>query len=257
VPAQDGVSAPSGVAVKVINADATQEVEPDDDFAHASDATRAAPLAVDGAIGRPGDVDCIRFTGKANAPLNVRVNARSVRSPLDPVLTIHSADGKQLEASDDTIGLNSYVRFTPPADGDYFARITDHLGAGGPLYVWRFVVTPIGASLALDVPRFGRDSQARQTVAVPRGGRVALALHAARGNFGGDLALLRRRPARRREAHAAPMGRASTRRSRCSRRGPTHRSRADSSTSWGSARRRRRRATCASASSSSSRSPTT
>jgi len=189
VPVQEGACAPSGVAVKVINADATLEVEPDDDFAHATDATRAAPLAVDGAIGRPGDVDCIRFTGKANAPLNVRVNARSVRSPLDSVLTIHAADGKQLEASDDTIGLDSYIRFTPPADGDYFARITDHLGAGGPLYVWRFVITPVAPSLSLDVPRFGRDSQARQTVAVPRGGRVALTLHAGRGNFGGDLAL--------------------------------------------------------------------
>ncbi len=189
VPAQDGGCAPSGVAVKVINGDATLEVEPNDDFEHASDATRAAPLAVDGAIGRPGAVDCIRFAGKANQPLNVRVNARSVRSLLDPVLTIHAADGKQLEASDDTIGLDSYVRFTPPADGDYFARITDHLGAGGPLYVWRFVITPVGPSLLLDVPRFGRDSQARQTVAVPRGGRVALVLHAGRGNFGGDLAL--------------------------------------------------------------------
>lgn len=189
VPEQDGISAPSGVAVKVINADAIPESEPNDDFAHATVAASAAPLAVDGTIGRPGDVDCVRFAGKANQPLNVRVNARSVRSPLDPVLTIHSADGKQLDYSDDTIGLDSYIRFTPPADGDYFARITDHLGAGGPLYVWRFVVTPIGPSLALDVPRFGRDSQARQTVAVPRGGRVALVLHAGRGNFGGDVAL--------------------------------------------------------------------
>src|SRR5262249_9618550 len=100
-----------------------------------------------------------------------------------------AAAAKDAEHSDDQLGLDSYVRFTPPADGDYFARITDHLGAGGPLYVWRFVITPVGPSLSLDVPRFGRDSQARQTVAVPRGGRVALVLHAGRGNFGGDVQL--------------------------------------------------------------------
>jgi hypothetical protein len=163
-PEQDGVAAPSGVALRVVGADSDFEIEPDDDFAHATVAGRAPPCAFDGCIDPPGDVDVVKFSAKANQPLNVRVNARSVRSPLDPVMSIHAADGKQLEFSDDTVGLDSYVRFTPPADGDYFVRITDHLGAGGPLYVWRLVIGPVVPSLTLDLPRFGRDSQARQTV---------------------------------------------------------------------------------------------
>jgi hypothetical protein len=189
VPEQDGISAPSGVALRVVNAEPVPEVGPNDDFAQATAAGRAPPVAFDGVIERPGDVDVVKFSAKANAALNVRLHGRSVRSPLDPVISIHAADGKQLDQSDDTIGLDSYLRFVPPADGDFFVRISDHLGAGGPLYVWRLVVTPITASLALDVPRFGRDSQARQTLAIPRGNRSALVVHCGRNNFAGDVKL--------------------------------------------------------------------
>lgn len=189
VPEQDGISAPSGVSVRVINAEPIPEVEPNDDFAHATAAGRPPPFAFDGVIDHPGDVDVVKFTAKANVALNVRVHGRSVRSPLDSVMSIHSADGKQLDQSDDTIGLDSYLRFVPPADGDYFVRISDHLGAGGPLYVWRLVVTPISPGLALDVPRFGRDSQARQTLSVARGNRSALVVHCGRNNFAGDVKL--------------------------------------------------------------------
>jgi len=167
-PEQDGVPAPSGVAIRVIGGNAS---------------------VFDGVIGKPGEVASVKFHAAANQPLHLRVNARSVRSPLDPVLSIHAADGRQLESNDDAIGLDSYVRFTPPADGDYVARITDQLGAGGPLYVWRLVIAPVVPSLTLDLPRFGRDSQARQTIAVARGNRTAFVVHAARGEFGGDVAV--------------------------------------------------------------------
>jgi pre-peptidase len=189
VPEQDGVSAPSGVALRVVNAEPIPEAEPNDDFAHATAAGKPPPLAFDGVIDHPGDVDVVKFSAKANAALNVRLHGRSVRSPLDSVITIHSADGKQLDASDDTIGLDSYLRFVPPADGDYFVRISDHLGAGGPLYVWRLVVSPVTPSLALDLPRFGRDSQARQTLSIARGNRGALVVHCGRNNFAGEVKL--------------------------------------------------------------------
>ena len=186
-PEQDGVPAPSGVALRVFPHDAIAAVEPDDSVAQATSAGRGAPLVFDGALDPAGDVDFVRFTARRDERLHMRVNARSVRSPLDPVLSVHRADGAQLDAADDVIGLDSYLQFAPPEDGEYVVRIADHLGAGGPTYVWRLIVSPISPSMNLDVPRFGRDPQARQMIAVPRGNRCATALHVARGAFGGEV----------------------------------------------------------------------
>src|SRR6185436_13602770 len=94
---------------------------------------RVSPApAFDGVLEQPGEVDEVRFTAKKGERMHVRVHARSIRSPLDPVLSIHKLDGTQLDAADDVIGLDSYLQFAAPEDGDYLARIADHLGAGGP-----------------------------------------------------------------------------------------------------------------------------
>jgi hypothetical protein len=199
VPVQDGRSAPSGVKVKLHAMPSAAEQEPNDSIAQATPppnadgspapSALAPPIAIDGVIAAPGDVDFVRFHAKKDERFHVRLNARSVRSPLDPVLSVHDAGGKQLEANDDSIGLDSYFQFTAPADGDFFVRVADHLGAGGPLFVWRMLIAAVGPGLNLDVPRFGRDPQARQFACVPRGGRYAMAVHAGRGAFAGDVAL--------------------------------------------------------------------
>src|SRR5207253_4975440 len=62
-------------------------------------ATRfAAPTALNGVIGAPGDNDNFRFTAKKGEAYDVRVHARSIRSPLDPVLTISAAGGGAIAA---------------------------------------------------------------------------------------------------------------------------------------------------------------
>jgi hypothetical protein len=186
-PEQDGVPAPSGLPLRIGPFEPVPEVEPNDAPAQATGAGRGPPLAFDGVLERPGDVDFVRFAARKDERTHLRVHARSIRSPLDPVLSIHRSDGAQLDAADDVVGLDSYLSFSAPEDGEYVARVVDHLGAGGPTYVWRLVASAVAPTLALDVPRFGRDPQARQMIAVPRGNRCATALHVGRGAFGGDV----------------------------------------------------------------------
>lgn len=191
-PERDGIAAPSGLPFRVRPFDGVVEIEPNDELATAAGTNgvaAAAPIGFDGCIATPGDVDWFRVALKKDERMNVRVVARQLRSALDPVLSVHATDGRQLDASDDTIGLDSYLAFTAPADGDYFFRVADHLRAGSPLHVYRLEVFPITASLSLDLPRFGRDSQARQAIAIPRGGRGATVIHAGRNQWSGALAL--------------------------------------------------------------------
>ena len=101
--------------------------------------------------------------------LDVRVYARAVRSPLDSVLTIYDARGKQLANNDDSGGPDSYLRFKTPADGDYFLSVTDQIKRGGPDFTYRVEVTPQQPAVTLAMTQPVKDSQERQTVEVPRG----------------------------------------------------------------------------------------
>ena len=84
------------------------------------------------------DIDYFTFMGKKGQRLTFTAHARSLRSPLDPVLNVYFGEGKEfknLKGSDD-VGRNPDSKFdlTLPADGKYYVRITDHLRKGGPDY---------------------------------------------------------------------------------------------------------------------------
>ncbi len=189
-PEQDGQVTPSPLTFRGRGFDGVDEVEPNDEFGQATAVARGVPLALDGVIGTTGDVDCWRFVAKKDERINVRVHARSLRSPLDPVLSIHAADGASLDFSDDTVGLDSYFAFSAPADGEYQLRVADQLRGGGATYVYRVELSAQTASLGVDVPRFGRDRQARQMAPVAQGNRYAMAIHANRNQFAGELAFV-------------------------------------------------------------------
>ena len=60
------------------------EKEPNDDQAHATPFT--APMALNGVIDKPGDVDHFVFTGKKGQTYDFRLYGRQIRSPLDSVM---------------------------------------------------------------------------------------------------------------------------------------------------------------------------
>jgi len=163
------------------------ESEPNDAVAQATPVE--LPLAFNGIIEKDGDVDCFKFTAKKGQQFDVECFGRRVRSGLDPVMNIYYANGKSIAGNDDSRGVDSYVRFNVPADGEYVVRVTDHLKKGRPDFVYRVEFHPRKPALSLSIPRVERYGQYRQQIYVARGNRFATLINARRTNFGGDLIL--------------------------------------------------------------------
>jgi hypothetical protein len=120
------------------------EREPNDSAATAQVVT--LPVIINGRIDKPGDWDVFRFEGHAGQQVVADVEARRLDSPLDSVLRLTDAAGKQLAFNDDhedkgagldTHYADSYLRFTLPADGAYYVYLGDAQQAGGPEYAYR------------------------------------------------------------------------------------------------------------------------
>ena len=185
----EGVSAPSPNWMRVSAYDNVLEVEPNDDFPQATAATGPLPLAFNGVMGAPGDVDRFRFSAKKDQKFTFSAHARSIRSPLDPVMQIFKAsDQSVIIGNDDATGMDAKLDFTAPEDGDYVLCIFDHLRAGGVDYVYRVEAAAAVPSLTLSIPQLARyDYQSRQMMPVPRGNRIPAIINGNRVNFGGDL----------------------------------------------------------------------
>ena len=164
------------------------EAEPNDDHAHATPFT--APAALNGVIGKAGDVDHYVFKATKGQAFDVRVFARQLRSPLDSVLYLGAKGGGALLGNDDAVGPDSYFRFGAPNDGEYVIWLNDQLLKGGPDYAYRIEVSPVAPKLALSIPN---ESLVRGTgnvaVAVPKGNRQAILVNAGRADFGGELSI--------------------------------------------------------------------
>jgi hypothetical protein len=151
----------------------------------------ALPVIVSGRIDRPGDWDVFRFEGKAGQEIIAEVQARRLGSPLDSVLKVTDAAGRQLAFNDDhedkgsgliTQHADSYLSVKLPASGAYLVHLGDTQHKGGPDYAYR---------LRLSEPR--PDFELRVTPAslnVRSGGNVALTVWAIRRDgFNGEISL--------------------------------------------------------------------
>ena len=109
------------------------EQEPNDQAAQAQTITDSA--VCNGRIQAAGDVDVWTFDAKKGETLDIEVRASRRGSPLDAVLTIVGADGKELAAADDISPENSdaQLRFAAPADGVYALAISERTPTRGGL----------------------------------------------------------------------------------------------------------------------------
>lgn len=182
---RDGMSAPSPNRVLVSSLPFANESEPNDESKKATPGEPlAVPCAFHGVISKKDDVDWFCFSAKKGENLRVRVRARSLRSPLDSVLILRDANGKQVARNDDQGGLDSVIDFKPAADGKYFINIRDQLGNAGPDYVYRVEIHPRSPSLSASIPMGKRyDSQYRKMINVPRGNRYATVVNIDRQNI--------------------------------------------------------------------------
>ena len=166
----------------------TMEAEPNDTPATATRFT--PPVALNGVIATPGDVDRYVFQARKGETYNIRVFARQIRSPLDSVLSITARKGSRVASNDDTGGPDSYVRFVAPGDGDYVLTMTDQLKNGGPDYTYRVEISPVAPMLRLSPPNEAiRRGTGVMALAVPRGNRQAILINAARADFRGAVTL--------------------------------------------------------------------
>jgi len=123
------------------------ETEPNDDTAHAQ--KLKLPIVVNGRIDKLGDRDVFSFEGRANEELVIEVFARRLNSPLDSILKLTDAQGKQIAANDDhedkSYGLathhaDSRLGLKLPADGLYYIHLGDTQHQGGPEFGYRLHV---------------------------------------------------------------------------------------------------------------------
>jgi hypothetical protein len=134
------------------------EKEPNNTIAEAQAVT--LPIIVNGRVDQPGDWDVFRFEGHAGDAVVAEVYARRLDSPLDSVLKLTDASGKQLAYNDDhedkgagldTHYADSYIATTLPADGTYYLHLGDAQHQGGPEYAYRLRISAPRPDFALRV----------------------------------------------------------------------------------------------------------
>ncbi len=167
-----------------------REQEPNDDPAHSQQL--ALPLIVNGRIDRPDDCDVFRIEGRAGSEIVAEVYARRLGSPLDSILRLTDATGRQLAVNDDhddkgagvlTHQADSLLRATLPADGTYYVHLGDMQHQGGPEYAYRLRISAPRPDFALRV--------VPSSISARGGTTVPLTVFALRKDgFSGEIALL-------------------------------------------------------------------
>jgi hypothetical protein len=160
------------------------EAEPNDNPAALQ--PHSAPVVLNGRIGQPGDVDVWTIEAQKGTVLDCDLRAARLGSPLDAVLVILNADGKELARSDDisNTDTDSRIQFTPPADGRYVLRVEERLTSrGGPQFAYRLrVAPPPAADFRLRLPS--------DAITLNRGSQTNFKISAERlGGFAGEIEL--------------------------------------------------------------------
>jgi hypothetical protein len=185
-PQHDGLSAPSPHLVTVSPLESVSEAGANKDAAFATPAP-PIPCAMHGVIDEDNAMDWFKFTARKDQNLVLRVLARSHRSPLDSILSLHQMDGKQIAANDDQGSPDSLINWTCPADGDYCVRVRDQLGRTGADFTYRIEIAEKAPAIAASLPTVERvNSQKWKTFPVPRGNRYAAVVNVTRDNIACD-----------------------------------------------------------------------
>lgn len=188
-----GQSSPSGNLVHVSSVDFLNESGQNQNYKQALPLENppSAPFAFHGIISEPNQTDYFRFRAKKGERLRFQVLARSLRSPLDSVLSVRqAADNKYIGGNDDQGGgiPDSRYDFQAPADGDYVVNIRDQLKRGGPSFTYRIEIQRRAPSLSATLPPADRvDTQKHKMIEIPRGNRLAIVPNITRANLGCDV----------------------------------------------------------------------
>lgn len=150
----------------------------------------AIPSAVDGILDAKGKERWFKFTAKKGQNLEIGVRARALRSPLDSVLVLRDPKGKGLANNDDDKKLpDSFIKWTCPANGEYFLQLKDQLKRTGDDFTFRIEINERKPALIATLPVTERNnSQKDKFFPVPRGNRYASVINLKRESAGWDVA---------------------------------------------------------------------
>lgn len=110
------------------------------------------PTIVSGRFTNPGEKHTYRFAATKGQKLKLEVGSREFGFPLDGVLVVEDAAGKQLHrVDDDKKQADPELVFTAPADGEYRVRLADLHDRGGLRFVYQLAIQPVTADYALTV----------------------------------------------------------------------------------------------------------
>ncbi len=182
-----GISSPSPNWIQVSPIATANETEPNNSFKEANP-TPPIPCALHGILTKDDSADTFRFSAKKGENLVFRILARSLRSPLDSVISIRNSKNKYLVTNDDQGGPDSVLPWPVPEDGEYLIVVTDKLGRGGPNYTYRLEIDRRAPTISATLPVFERNnSQARKMITIPRGNRYATTINITRANLACDV----------------------------------------------------------------------
>ncbi len=102
------------------------------------------PTAVDGAS--PGSASAFyKFNATAGQRVSIEVHARRMTSPLDPVIWLRDAQGRELAYADDDdrLGVDCRLAYQFESAGEYIVEIRDNAFAGGRRYRLRIGDFPL------------------------------------------------------------------------------------------------------------------
>lgn len=128
-----GVSKPLRIFVSQYNVVA--EIEPNNQFEQAQAVQFPATLV--GRIDGAGDIDQFRFSAVKGQHLIFDVHAARMGSPLDPVVTIHSSNRREMSSKIEHHGGDPLIVFDAPSDGQFILRVRDLQYRGGADYDYR------------------------------------------------------------------------------------------------------------------------
>ncbi|MBU6400248.1 MAG: pre-peptidase C-terminal domain-containing protein [Verrucomicrobia bacterium] len=140
------------------------------------------PVTINGRMNADRDVDTFKLKLAQDAHLICEVEASSLGSPLDSLLTLTDAKGTVLAQNDDANGPDARIETDFKKDTEYFLSLRDLLNRGGDSYAYRLSIHPPAQDFAV---RFEPD-----TPRLSRGGHVPLRCEwAPRAGFSGTVRL--------------------------------------------------------------------
>lgn len=149
------------------------------------------PVIVNGRVERPGEAAFFRFNGRAGEEIVAEVTARRLGSPVDSLLRLTDASGRELASNDDfedkaagliTHQADSLLSCKLPAKGTYYLQLADVQHNGGPEYGYRLRISHPRPDFELRVVPSSFNLRSGATVPF-----TVYALR--RDGFGGEIAL--------------------------------------------------------------------